>query len=613
MSATSPRVSVISIFFNEERYLREAVDSVVAQDFSDFELLLVDDGSTDSSAAIAKDYERRDPRVRLYEHPDRANRGMSATRNLGLRHAAGEFVAFIDADDRWRPTKVGEQVALLDRMPDADAVGGAVNYWSSHGGGKDRVVPTGHVCNQLIEPPEATLALYPLGKADAPSMSDLMFRKRAIVAAGGFEERFTGAYEDQAFLAKFYLGSTLYLTDSLWSDYRIHPESCMARTHRDGSYDQARRSFLQWFETYLAGTPHCDNRAIARALDRALKRRTSLRAAVRAAAPDAAVSVVRSARSALRRMKPLLAPGPAILMYHRVADERFDPWGLAVSPSNFADQVQWIARNRTVLPLAEFAELNRRNALPRNAIALTFDDGYACNSEVATPLLEQHGLPATIFLPTKLVERGREFWWDELETIALRHSGEVLKINGDSVYLGEPEAGDEDWAPAQPPKTRRQHAYHRLWSLLYQRAPEKLDEGMDELRDQSRVNDKPRKSHRPLTRDEVRSMACDLVEFGSHSLNHASLPRLGSKQKAREVHESVERCAELTGAHPRSFAYPYGDCDPESERLVEEAGFLCACKAEGLFVNPRSDRFALPRLFVGNWDSARLARELGRP
>lgn len=124
-----PRVSVISIFYNASAYLAEALDSVLAQSFQDFELLLVDDGSTDMSSKIAKDYSARDPeRIRYLQHPGNTNRGMSAARNLGLSEARGEFVAFIDADDRWAAEKLGEQVDLLDRMPEVDAVCGTVRY-----------------------------------------------------------------------------------------------------------------------------------------------------------------------------------------------------------------------------------------------------------------------------------------------------------------------------------------------------------------------------------------------------------------------------------------------------------------------------------------------------
>lgn len=610
----TPKVSVISIFFNAEAYFREAIESVLAQDFEDFELLLVDDGAVDASPAIASEF-ARDPRVRVLEHPGRENRGMSATRNLGLRHAAGEYVAFIDADDRWQPSKLREQLDMFELFPAADAVCGSVNYWASHNGGKDRIVPTGGRSGiKEFGPGQATLKLYPLGKAHAPSMSDLMFTRESIVTVGGFEETFRGAYEDQAFLSKYYLRSTILVTDQVWSDYRIHEGSCMAAVQQQGSYEDVRRRFLEWFESYVASSQQRGDPEVLEALARALKpyrrKQTSLRDAARSV--PLLLSAVRAGKSAARRLRPILAPGPAVLMYHRIADESFDPWGLAVSPTHFAEQMEWIARHRTPLPLAEFATLHREGKLPRYAIAVTFDDGYACNGEVAQPLLERLGIPATIFLPTELIEREQEFWWDELERIVMTPEGGTLRLDSHEVQLGDVES-DESWRLGEEPHTSRQLAYRQLWKLLYAKTEEDLSNSICQLREQAGVAETPRDSHRPLTRGEVQAMQSDLIEFGSHALTHASLPALPADQKAREIRLSIERCNDLTGTEPRSFAYPYGDFDPESAKLVEEAGFLCACRADGWFVRRRTSPFELPRIFVGNSGADQLARQLGRP
>ena len=611
-----PRVSVISIFYNEERYIIEAIDSILAQDFSDFELLLVDDGSSDASSTIARDYAAARPdKIQYFEHPAHENRGMSASRNLGLERARGEFVAFIDADDRWRSHKLREQVELLDEMPNVDAVGGSVNYWASHSGGKDRVVPTGHTQHRPIPPGEASINFYPLGRRHAPSMSDLMFRRSSIIKVDGFEDAFRGAYEDQAFLAKFYLESTLYLTTAVWSDYRLHPASCMATVQRNGTYANARRAFLRWFESYLVGSAFRDDKAVRRALARAVLRseEPELRTKVRNLSPPFIVAMIRAGKSSIRQLRPFLAPGPAILMYHRIADESFDPWCLAVSPQNFSEQLDWIARHRTPLPLDEFARLHRQGKLPRDSIALTFDDGYACNAEVAVPLLEQSNIPATIFLPVELIERGEECWWDELERIVLSDRIDILRLDGAEIILGKRRFDDEKWASGEPPRTARQHAYRDLWALLYGRKPRDLEAGMNQLREQAGSPEAPRQSHRLLTPKEVRGMSSEVVQFGSHALSHPSLPMLSADEKAREICGSMDRCTELTGAKPQSFAYPYGNFDAESQRLIEEAGFLCACKAEGWFVTARTNPFELPRIFVGDWNASRLARELGRP
>src|SRR5262245_58400693 len=107
----APLVSAIIIFLDEERFLAEAIETSIGQDYPDWELWLVDDGSTDRSTAIAREFAARMPdRIRYCEHEGHANRGMSAGRNLGLDHARGGYIGFLDADDVWEPEKLREQV-----------------------------------------------------------------------------------------------------------------------------------------------------------------------------------------------------------------------------------------------------------------------------------------------------------------------------------------------------------------------------------------------------------------------------------------------------------------------------------------------------------------------
>ena len=268
-----PRVSVICIFYDAERFFREAIDSVLAQEGVPFELLLVDDGSSDTSTAMALDYARKHPdRVRYLEHEGHANRGMSATRNLGIARARGEDVAFIDADDHWRPGKLAEQVAILDDNPDVGMVCGIVNYWSAWNGGQDRLVPTAGLRDAVLRPPVTSLSLYPLGTGDAPCPSDVLVRRALVDRVGGFEEHFTGPrqmYEDQGFFAKCYLDAPVYFSGRTWLDYRRHDDSCIETVVRDGRYSEVRSYFLDWFATYVDQREFIGKDAVRQAIQRA--------------------------------------------------------------------------------------------------------------------------------------------------------------------------------------------------------------------------------------------------------------------------------------------------------------------------------------------------------
>ena len=113
----SPRVSVIIPCHNHARYLGEALASVAGQTFGDLELIVVDDGSTDDTPAVLAAYPDRRMRTRRT-----ANAGVSAARNAGLEMARGEFIAFLDADDRWLAEKLEKQVAVMEASPDVALV-----------------------------------------------------------------------------------------------------------------------------------------------------------------------------------------------------------------------------------------------------------------------------------------------------------------------------------------------------------------------------------------------------------------------------------------------------------------------------------------------------------
>jgi peptidoglycan/xylan/chitin deacetylase (PgdA/CDA1 family) len=316
-------------------------------------------------------------------------------------------------------------------------------------------------------------------------------------------------------------------------------------------------------------------------------------------------------KTSIRRAARLVPrkPRPAILMYHRVGRETFDPWSMLVEPDRFAAQIEWLSRNRTVLPLAEFARLNRERRLPREAVALTFDDGYASVLE-AVPLLQTLGLLVTVFVPAGLIQSGAEFWWDELARMVLRWPAESLHL--DSTRWPVPPAWERDrsWSPDAAPQTPRQRLYLAIWSKLWTRTPAALGAAMTELREQVPAIE-PDAADRALTPEQMRSISPATMSFGSHGLTHPCLPALDHKEKLHEIGESRARCAAITGIAPEAFAYPYGRLDKASRRLVEEAGYGCGCAAGDIFVTQRSNPFALPRLNVGNWEPDDLRDMLG--
>jgi GT2 family glycosyltransferase/SAM-dependent methyltransferase len=249
-------ISVVMIFHNADRFIREAIESVLAQTWQEWELILVDDGSTDDSAAIARHFAQADPsRVRCVTHPDGANHGMSASRNLGIAQARGEFLAFLDADDVWLPDMLEQQVSLLEARPDVGMVYGPAQWWFSWTGededrGRDFIHELGVPADQTLEPPTLLTRFLP-AEGLSPCTCSVLLRRRVAEQVGGFEPAFRNTYEDQVFFAKVSLVTPVYVSSRCLSRYRQHPES--NATRNSTKYREARAAFLEWLDQHLGG------------------------------------------------------------------------------------------------------------------------------------------------------------------------------------------------------------------------------------------------------------------------------------------------------------------------------------------------------------------------
>jgi glycosyltransferase involved in cell wall biosynthesis len=263
-----PRISVVLIFLDAARYLDEAISSVAAQTLPDWELLLVDDGSTDGSTAIARRWVAARPTcVHYLEHEGHHNLGMSAARNLGLRHGRADVVTFLDADDVLRPSALETLLARLEEEPSAAMAYGPPEYWFSWtptpvAGASDFLQPLG-VPSDAVIPPPRLLTRFLRRRAAVPS--GMVVRTEIARAVGGFEEEFRGMYEDQAFCAKICLRWPVATTGISGYRYRQHPDSSTALAQRTLGYDLGRDAFLRWLGQYLAGQDAADG-PVGRAL-----------------------------------------------------------------------------------------------------------------------------------------------------------------------------------------------------------------------------------------------------------------------------------------------------------------------------------------------------------
>lgn len=227
-----PAISVIVPVYQAEKFIRDCADSVRGQTFSDWELLLVDDGCTDGSPAICDALAREDGRIRVF-HKAR-NSGVSDTRNVGLDNARGAYIAFLDADDRYEPRCLETLWDLREQAGADTAACAHRNLWADGSETVETVLPAGVYDAAAIR----EKIVYPLlgDRLAQPVFNGFIWRY--LFSAGIFEKlrlRYEGAYlEDELFLMEYFCSAQkLAVTEEPLYRYLQNPASATHKYMRD--------------------------------------------------------------------------------------------------------------------------------------------------------------------------------------------------------------------------------------------------------------------------------------------------------------------------------------------------------------------------------------------
>jgi peptidoglycan/xylan/chitin deacetylase (PgdA/CDA1 family) len=282
-------------------------------------------------------------------------------------------------------------------------------------------------------------------------------------------------------------------------------------------------------------------------------------------------AAVLRATGALRWAERSLRASNAIvvLMFHRVVDD--DTFritcslpGTLVRKPTFEQAAAYLARRFAVVAFTKDA-LSRPAVTGKLRMAITFDDGWVDNREIALPVAAGHRLPLTVFICPAVAGATFPFWPEKVMAV-LRASGERQLISGAE---GTIEA-----------LKRRKPAERDRWLAVMERTVSHVETISED---------------RILSRDEIREMAALGVRFGSHTQTHSLLTSMAPELAQHEIRASKQAIEDMLGRCCETFSYPNGDWSPEVRRMVEEAGYELACTTDHGAWTKASDPLAIPR------------------
>ncbi len=306
------------------------------------------------------------------------------------------------------------------------------------------------------------------------------------------------------------------------------------------------------------------------------------------------------ARAALTLLSP---PGRfgrlTILIYHRVL-ERPDPLQDIPDAREFRRQMELVRRCFRPLPLPEAVARLKAGGLPARALCVTFDDGYRDNHEVALPILQELGIPATFFVATAYLDGGLMFNDRVIETLRRLPPGEY----------------ELDWLEQEPlvidgEESRRALVPRLLGSLKY-RPQHERQEASERF---AALAPEPLPTDLMMESEQVRNLHQAGMTIGAHTHTHPILTRIPCEGAREEITRGRERLEEITGAPVTLFAYPNGqpviDYDECHAAMVRELGFEAALSTRWGAADVGSDPFQLPRFTPWDRSDGRYLLRLG--
>jgi peptidoglycan/xylan/chitin deacetylase (PgdA/CDA1 family) len=301
-------------------------------------------------------------------------------------------------------------------------------------------------------------------------------------------------------------------------------------------------------------------------------------------------------------------------MYHSIGNvpAGTDIFNLHVGPERFREQIEFLASYYEILPLTWLYHCARSGRPAPNALALTFDDGYANNLTVAAPILQEFQAPATLFLSTGFLGRDA-YWWDRLAQIVLTATHYPSKlVHIEPSFLGAERVLNENldlhkWSAQESKLGPLRELVLELWGGLRHLSLDRIYGLLGEL-DSLFAPNVDLTGARPLRIDEVR-LAADVFTIGAHTVTHPFLTAVDNQRLNAEISESRSMCRTLSGQVVDCFSYPFGNVDARVAAEVAPHMSLACTVQEGV-VGSDTDPLWIPRIQISAWTPDELNSKL---
>ena len=573
-----PTVSVLMTAYNREKYIAEAIESVVASTYQDWELIIVDDCSTDRTVEIAKSYESKDKRIKVYVNEK--NLGQFPNRNKAASLARGKYLKYLDSDDIIYTHGLGVMVEALDNFPSAGLA----------------LIDVNNALQQypkLIKKNDAIREHYFHKPFLTIGPSGVIFRREAFEKIGCFgNDNYVG--NDTKILMFISLHSDVVLMTSDLIYWREHD----GQEYRKGLINFEYLINEDEVTKEVIYSPFCPLTIMEKRLLLSKTRNLIISRAFRflkvfriiffSKMAVKALITHFQARSIGSEKKPFcdrtilkilrlfnghptrtfLSGNGIILAFHRVVEAKTSIFNeiLETSLQRFEFLINHLRKyNFDFISLDELPKRLKSKSKRKFAV-ITFDDGYKDNYTLAYPILKKYSIPFTLYLTTSFPDGKVVLWWYLLE--------EVIKNNIEISFSYD----GRQYIYALVEKADKERAFDSLRRFIIDSTPYAMQSKIESVLSPYIPDLYAKTKELALSWEEVKFLSQDpLVTIGNHTVNHYAMTTLSNEDILKEILTAQEIIKDKTGITTKHFAYPFGsrrEVNRESLEIVKSMGYI---------------------------------------